>query len=154
MVLARFRSEVQPEYRAGEVVKIRPYKETDLPILKEIYTKAGYNFDFPNLASDPFVGHVLIVVDEEDVPMMAAAVKSVPEIILLCAPGGTTHPLVKNARGISLIHETLRKVLTAEGHDEAFAFLPPEIERNYGRHLMRKFGWLKTWAGYRIGRQI
>jgi hypothetical protein len=129
---------------------IRPYKESDLPHLKQIHSDAGYDFPFPDFSS-PFLGHVQVLVDTEDIPLMAVCSKLVPEITLLCAPHGTMHPLTK-LKGIGLIHESMREVLTADGHDEAFAFVPPEIEKNYGRHLVRKFNWEQTWAAFRIGK--
>lgn len=130
-------------------MRVRLFEERDLPALKRIYLDAGYSFDFPDFA-DPFVGHVQVLVSEEDVPLMAVCSKLVPEIILLCAPGGNLHPIVK-MQGIGMIHEAMNEALLAEGHKEAFSFIPPEIEKSYGRHLMRKFGWLKTWAAFRIG---
>lgn len=130
-------------------MRVRGYKESDLSHLKRIYLDAGYTFDFPDFA-DPFVGHVQVVVSEEDVPIMAAFSKLVPEIILLCAPGGSTHPVVK-MQAIGMIHQSMNDALTAEGHKEAFSFIPPEIVKSYGRHLQRKFGWMKTWAAFRIG---
>lgn len=130
-------------------MKIRDYVESDLPRLKEIHSEAGYQFPFPDLSS-PLIGHVKVLVDDEDFPLMAVCSKLVPEVILLCAPGGEMHPLMK-LKGIGMIHEAMRKELEPE-YDEAFCFVPPEIEKSYGNHLRRKFGWLKTWAGFRIGR--
>lgn len=131
-------------------MKVRPYKESDLPKLKEIYTESGYTFQFPDFA-DPFVGQVRCLVDEKDSPLMAVCSKLVPEITLICSPGGKLHPLVK-LKGIAMIHDSMREALEAEGHKEAFAFIPPEIEKSYGNHLRRKWGWLKTWAAFRIGK--
>lgn len=82
---------------------------------------------------------------------MAACVKMVPEIILLSAPHGTLHPLLK-WKGILMLHDALCAFMAKFEHDEAFSFLPPEIEKNYGRHLSRKCGWQRTWAAFRIGR--
>lgn len=129
-------------------MKVRPYKDSDLPYLLQIHSEAGYGFPFPDFSS-PFMGHVQVLVDTEDIPLMAVCAKLVPEITLLCAPHGTMHPLSK-LKGIGLIHESMREVLTADGHDHAQAFVPPELEKNYARHLVRKFGWRKTWSAYRI----
>lgn len=128
---------------------MRPYKDGDLPHLQRVYSESGFDFPFPDLSS-PLVGHLQVCVDDEDVPLMAACVKMVPEVILLC-PRGAMHPVVK-MQGIGLIHNAMRKSLEADGHDEAFCFVPPEIEKSYGNHLQRKFGWARTWASFRIGR--
>jgi hypothetical protein len=125
-------------------VRVRDYKFGDLAILREIYDHAGYDFKFPENLAD-----FLVVVDDDDVPMMAAGHRLVPEITLLCAPGGATHPLVK-LKGIALLHESLRDKLVRKGYSEAIASVPPELERSYGRHLQRHFQWQESWKTYRI----
>lgn len=129
-------------------MRVREYKSSDLPHLKKIHSQAGYDFPFPDFSS-PYSGHHFVVVNEEDVPIMAAAAKLVPEIFLFCAPGGSMHPQVK-MQGIAMIHEALRDSLIVVGHDEAFCFVPPQLKA-YMRHLQRKFQWQKTWAAFRIG---
>jgi hypothetical protein len=124
-------------------MNVRPYQPEDEAILREIHRRSGYEFEFPELDS------FLVVLDDAGCPIMAAGEKLVPEITLICAPGGSTHPLVK-LKGIALLHEALRVKLTNKGFQEAFAFLPPELERNYARHLARHFGWRKAYTAYAI----
>jgi hypothetical protein len=125
-------------------VNVRPYRPEDEPILREIYERAGYGQAFPENLAEYF-----IVTDDAGCPIMAAGYTLVPEITLICAPGGSTHPLVK-LKGITLLHESVRDTLAAKGFKEAFASIPPQLERSYGRHLQRHFKWLESWKTFRI----
>ena len=122
-------------------------EQRDIPAIRAIYEAAGYAFPFPRFDS-PLIEAVEVIVDESDTPVMAAAAKRSIELYLFCAPGGS-HPLVK-LEAIRLLHESMRDKVVGKGYLEATAFLPPEISENYGRHLMRKFGWLRTWPAFAI----
>ena len=125
-------------------MNVRPFHPDDLSILREIYDRAEYGYPFPDDLSEYWV-----VADDTGCPIMAAGAKMVPELTLICAPGGSTHALVK-FKGISLLHEKLRDILVSKGYTEAIASVPPQLERSYGRHLQRHFHWLLSWTTYRI----
>ena len=125
---------------------VRPYQTSDETVLREIYLSTDFHQKpLPDL--DKLVS--LVVANENDRPLMAAYAKAIPEITLICSPSGDTHPLVK-LRGIALIHEALRDRLVADGYTEAIASVPPQLERNYARHLQRHFHWKESWKTYRI----
>jgi hypothetical protein len=123
---------------------VRPYKPEDDAVLREIHTRAAYGDSFPSNIED-----FLVVTDDLGCPIMAAGEKMIPEITLVCAPHGTTHPLVK-LKGIALLHQGLRERLSARGFTEAIASVPPQLERNYARHLQRHFRWMESWKAFRI----
>jgi hypothetical protein len=52
--------------------------------------------------------------------------------------------------GIRLLHGAIRDTIASKGYKEGFAFIPPSIEKAYGRHLRKWFGWEATWPAYRI----
>jgi len=124
---------------------VRNIQPADVPVLQAMHEVAGYEFEFP----DPAQMEEYLVVEHAGIPIMAAAAKLVPEILLVCAPDKATHALVK-FKGLQLLHEELRARLMNKGHAEAIASVPPELERNYGRHLQRHFHWLLSWTTYRI----
>jgi len=115
---------------------VRPFQPSDEAILREIH--ARHDFPFPEHIQD-----FSVVVDDLGCPIMAAGYKLVPEVTLLCAQGGAVHPLVK-MQAISLLHEKLRNKLGAN-YTEAHAFLEPNSEKAFGRHLQRLFNWRETW---------
>jgi hypothetical protein len=125
---------------------VRPFQESDTFRLRVIYTSTDFHqLPFPDLGRQ-LVASVLT--DEEDEPLMGAYVRLVPEATLICAPGGTLHPLVK-LQGIKMLHENLRDVLVGMGYSEAIASVPPQLH-GYRRHLQRHLNWQESWPTYRI----
>jgi hypothetical protein len=125
-------------------MKVRPYQPKDEAILREFHVLRGYGDSFPTNIAD-----FQVAVDEQDFPIMAAGTKLVPEVTLICTPSAELHPLVK-LKGIAMLHEAIRCILSAGNHTEAFAFLAPSIEQAFGRHLVKHFGWRETWKSYAI----
>lgn len=125
-------------------MNFRDFRIDDEGKLREIHARAGYGNAFPVNIEDYIVAE-----DEFCVPLMAAGLRLVPEVTLICAPGGTTHPLVK-LKGIALLHEALRDKLAGGNHTEAFSFVAPQVERAFGRHLVKHFGWQETWKSFAI----
>ena len=124
-------------------MNVRPYRAGDREILREIHDRAGHGDKFPkNLRG------FLVVTDDAGCPIMAAGAKLIPEMTLICAPGGSTHALVK-LKSLALLHNALRDILIAKGHHEALASVPPHLVA-YQRHLQRKFGWKESWTTFRI----
>lgn len=125
----------------------RELKDSDFPALRQMYESTDFHqLPFPDLRN---MLHVSVVADGNDEPVMAGYARLVPEVTLISAPGGSTHPLLK-LQGIALLHDEFRKALEAKGYYEAIASVPPQLERNYGRHLQRHFGWKRSWAAFRL----
>lgn len=129
-------------------MKVRPMEQRDLSAIAEIHAQAGYAFPLPDFVS-PLMETAQVITDDDGKVLMGAAAKRVPELFLFCAPGGALHPFVK-IEAIKMLHEAVRNDLAPKGFIEGFAFIPPEIERAYGRHLRRSFGWEQAWSAYRI----
>jgi hypothetical protein len=123
-------------------------EERDIPAIKAIHESAGYDYPFPTLDSLS-VEAADVVVGDDDVPIMGAMAKRVAEVVLFCAPGGVLHPLVK-MEAIKMLHHSIRDKIVPLGFYEANAFLPPQIERSHGRHLMKMFGWVKNWPSFTL----
>jgi hypothetical protein len=121
-------------------------EERDIQVLEAIHAAAGYDYSFPALDSLS-VEAADVVVGDDDVPIMGAMAKRVAEVVLFCAPGGPVHPLVK-MQAIKMLHDSIRDKIVPKGFTEANAFLPPQIEKTYGRQLHRRFGWVKNWTSY------
>ena len=125
-------------------MNVRPFEASDEPILREIYERSGYSFAFPEDLSS-----YCVVTDDAGCPIMAAGYRLVPEITLISAPKGSTHPLVK-LRALGMLHEKLGDILRSKGFRQAFGFLDPLPERAFGRNLRRHFQWAKAWTAYAI----
>ena len=44
--------------------------------------------------------------------------------------------------------EEIKPELQKRGYDGVTAFLPPAIDKRFGRWLMRRFGWVKSWQAF------
>lgn len=126
-------------------MNIRPLKEIDKPFLERWHREAGFDYPLPDLSGPLF--DVLVVVDENDIPVQAIAAKKTAEMFLLLDPHW------KNPRwrleALMQGHEAMREKLHADGIDDVIAFLPPEVEKSFGRRLTKIFGWIPgRWKHY------
>lgn len=131
-------------------MRVRELRASDLPALRAMHERAGFAYEFPELA---MLEAAAVVVDENDQPLMAAAAERIVQLYLFVEPRTTTscalHPAAR-LHAIRLLHRALAEALRARGYREANAFLPPGIERSFGRRLMRTFGWIRNWTSYAI----
>lgn len=128
-------------------MKTRKATPEDYETLKQIHEQSGLKFPMPDFES-PMVEALEVVVDERGEIIMAAAAQRTVEVYLF-SPAGQFHPMVK-MEGIRLLHGAIRDTIAEKGYNEGFSFIPPQIERVFGRHLQKWFGWEKTWPAYRI----
>ena len=128
-------------------MKVRSANPEDFETLRRAHAQSGLIFKMPDLGSR-MTEAAELVIDERGEIVMGAVAQRAAEIFLF-SPAGQLHPVVK-MEGIRLLHGAIRDNIVPKGYTEGFAFIPPEIERSYGRHLRKWFGWEKTWAAYRI----
>lgn len=62
----------------------------------------------------------------------------------------STMPTAQAIQGISMLHGEGAKILRANGYTELNAFIPPVVEKAFGRRLERTFGWVRQWACWAI----
>ena len=105
---------------------------------------AGHGYQVPDFSNGMFEA-VQVLVDEQDQPIMAAAAERIVQLYLLC--GDFSHPAAKLA-GIRMLHEAMRPELRDKGYRTADAFIPPEVEKSFGRRLIKTFGWCRNWASF------
>ena len=106
----------------------------------------AFDFPLPGLDS-PLVESAFVVTGEDGAIEMAGIAVRTTEVVFVCDRRSKRHPLTKLA-GIRILHEAMRDKLLASGQGEAYAFVAPEVEKSFGRHLQRHFGWLKCWSAY------
>lgn len=123
---------------------IRPYVRHDGDIFREIYSAAGMAEVFPDLDSPLFVTKV--VSEENGVPVMGMALQLVAEAYFFCDPTAGT-PQQRWQRFLE-IHEAARCQTYGFGLDVAYCYLPPKLEKSFGRKLER-VGWAPNlWKSY------
>ena len=123
---------------------IRELRREDIPVLEEMFRRSGFEYEFPDLTGPEFEA-IRVVVDENDAPLMAVAAKRTVELYLFC--GDFEHPAAK-LHSIRMLHDSMKWALKQKGYTEVNAFLPPQVEKSFGRRLMRTFGWMRNWHSY------
>ncbi len=127
-------------------MRIRKLEERDLPYLRKWHEESGVDYEFPDLLAEPFT-RVTVVVDEEDRPVQALAAKRTIEMYMLL------DPTWRNPRwrlgALMQGHEEMRSWLEKHGWPEVNAFLPPQVEKSFGRRLEKIFHWIPgRWRHY------
>ena len=118
--------------------------DSDEPALRQMHERTGFAYKFPDLKG-PMTEAVVVVADENNEPVAAAIAERLVQVSLLLKEGG--HPSAK-LHFVKILHEGLATELSSRGYHEVNCFLPPEIERSFGRRLMRTFSWVRNWPSF------
>ncbi len=124
---------------------IRPMIAADMPKLMEMHANCGFEYEFPNLTG-PLMESVIVVCDENNEPLMAAAAERMVQLYLFTPK----HPPALMLRGVRLLHQGMCESLQNSSYTGANAFLPPQIDARFGRWLVRRFGWFRSWKAWGV----
>lgn len=124
---------------------IRGYTEADLDALRRMHAAQNFDYEFPDLANPLFVTK-LVLADDAGAAQMSILLRLTAEAyFLLDSRAGTPR---ERWRNFLALHEAARRDAAARGLDDAQAFLPPRVERAFGRRL-RRLGWVRDpWPCY------
>lgn len=122
----------------------RTLRHDDIPVLRFIHAADGFAYDFPDLTG-PKIEGALAIVDEKDNVMVAIAAERILQAYLWCDP--SVLPAAK-LRAIRMLHEELAPVLRSKGYNSLECFVPPQVEKSFGRRLKRSFGWVENWKSF------
>ena len=120
-------------------MRVRALKESDIPVLKAM----EHGLPYPDPAGD--LEAILVVVDDDDRPVMAAAAKRLVEGYLWC--GEIERPLVKLA-AMRALEAEMDRILVRKGYNTVEAFLPPSVAQKFGRRLEKTFGYRRNWESW------
>lgn len=116
---------------------IRYMQESDLPRVKELHSRLGFDYEFPDLKE--FLP-IPVIVDENNQVVMAVASMPTVELFFFIDKEWETPGMKMEA--FKVMHEFVRRQLKEIGIVEGNAFIPPQLEKSFGRRLF-KFGWKK-----------
>ena len=122
---------------------IRPLEPSDIPTLRQMHELSGLKYQFPDLRS-PHMESVMVI-ESDGVPVAACAAERICQLYLLM--DDSEHPAAK-MRYVRMLHEAMPKELSSRGYHEANCFIPPQLERSFGRRLMRTFNWVRNWPSF------
>ena|SRR5690242_21295697 len=123
---------------------IRALKPSDIPTLRNWYETSGFSYDFPDVRGDRMES-VLVFTDDNDAPLAAVAAERIVQLYLWMDEN--LHPAAK-LRIIRELHDGMVPVLRSKAYHEANCFLPPELEKSFGRRLMNTFKWVRNWPSF------
>jgi hypothetical protein len=124
---------------------IREYAPEDEAALRGMHARQEFEYPFPDLSSELFLTR-LVLEDDAGRPVMAMLGRVTCEVYLLAEPGAGTPR--ERWRCLVGLHEAARHALHARGFDDATCWVPPRIERAFGRRL-RRLGWVRDpWPSY------
>lgn len=123
-------------------MRTRALKNSDIPALRAMAEASG--FPYPDLSAARLEA-VVVVVDEEDRPLMACAAERLVQLYLWSGAFERPHAKVYALR---LLHEAMAEELRRKGYTSAEAFLPPTLAKRFARRLEKMFGWAKNWESW------
>ena len=115
---------------------IREFQPSDLETLRQIHRAQNFKYDFPDLENPNFVVRLVSAGDDGRVQMALLGHRTV-EAYLLATP--SADPRQRYMEFLEL-HNAACDAGAALGYEDAQAFLPPEIERRFGKRLAQ-LGW-------------
>ena len=125
---------------------IRNYLSSDEPKLRAVFKAQGFEYDWPNLNSPLFLSK--LVLEERNFPVMAIASRLTTEEYLLVDKDWGTPAM--RWRAFLQLHEAVCSDLYAKGLEDCYCWIPPQIEKPFGRRLF-KLGWARNkWSAFNL----
>lgn len=126
-------------------MRIREFQAADLQALRRIHAKQGFRYPVPDVEDRNFLLRAVLE-DDSGEPVMAALARLTSEVYLLADPEAGT-PRERWQRLLAL-HQAAQREALRRGLDDAHCWLPPRIDRSFGKRLMR-LGWSQpAWTCY------
>lgn len=120
----------------------RPLQTKDIPLLEAMGATSGY--EYLDLRG-PHVETAQVVEDEHGEIVAAAAAERIIQLFLWASD---RHHAPVKLQAVRLLHETMATELKNLGYSEANSFLPPSLEKQFGRRLEKTFGWHPNWRSW------
>lgn len=126
-------------------MKIRDYRESDKLEIEGLFRAQGIEYDLPDFNDREFV--IRHVVEDGGKIVQALMARQTTELFYLVDKNWRTPAWRFNALG--LLHRTMKLMLNLHGFKDAHIWVPPQLEKSFGRRLMRCFGWKQNlWTDF------
>jgi len=128
---------------------VREYKEQDLESLQQIHAGQNFPYAFPDLRNPLFLTKIVLTDGEGSNEKIrgAALLRLTAEAYLLLDPSQGTPR--ERWQSLLALHQAAQQDAWRRGLEDVHAWLPPAIEKKFGRRLER-LGWLRdaAWTPY------
>lgn len=115
---------------------VRAYTDADFQRIKDLHTRSGLGYTLPTLSSEVFYSRR--VIQDSDSIGMATFMRLTSEVYLVCDPEWRNPAWRMEA--LRQLHFECNRDAKEQGVKEVCAFLPPEMQKKFGRRLT-KMGW-------------
>lgn len=121
---------------------IRPYHPSDAPALAALGEISGFPYADPD---SPLIETCLVAIDENGGIVGAVAAERLVQLYFwrspFLSPGATKLVLLE-------VQKIMATELKKKGYNSCEAFLPPQLEKRFGRRLERTLGFVRNWASW------
>ncbi|SRR5713101_53220 len=124
-------------------MKIRHATAGDAKALKAIHAQMGLDYELPDL--NKMAGR-LVFEDDAGVVRMAILLRPTVEAYMLVDREDKVSARERWSRFLCM-HKAAMQDAVSQGIEDAYAFLPPQLDRSFGRKLKR-LGWFRPWDAW------
>ncbi len=124
-------------------MRIRHATPEDAEDLKTMHAQMGLEYELPDLTQ---MTSRLVFEDDEGVIRMAILLRPTVEAYMLMDRTDKVSARERWARFLCMHKATLQDA-AAKGIKDAYAFLPPQLDKSFGRKLKR-LGWFRPWQAW------
>jgi hypothetical protein len=126
-------------------MQVRDYQPEDKPEVEALFRKRGIEYDLPDFNDRQFVVRQVVIDDGRIVQALMA--RQTTELYYICDANWRT-PLWR-FHALGTLHKTMKLMLHMLGIKDVHIWIPPQLEKSFGRRLMRSFGWKRNlWTDY------
>jgi len=118
---------------------IRAYRPEDRETLERIHAEQAFTYPFPNLEDPTFF--LKMVIEDDDGKVIQAIVLHLTAEAYFLGDKKAGSPQSRFDAFVRLHDECARLAYYPGGLSDIHAFLPPEVEKSFGRRLL-KLGWV------------
>lgn len=123
---------------------IRDYEPQDLGRVKVLHALCGFDYELPDLARPSFAVRKILADGER--LQAAAFLRTTSEAYLLM--DGTWRTPAWRWEALKRLHEEVRAAAKKEELEDVHCWLPPDIEKRFGKRLLQ-LGWQPSkWSTY------
>jgi len=128
----------------SKFVEVKEIAPNEMVLIKELHSKMGIDYDFPNL-SGPLFAIRKMIMNKKGRVTAAAALKLTSEAFLWIDPDSPDYDKTSDILRLMHICHERAKLLQLE---DATAWIPPSIEPIFGNMLSR-IGWQRSpWSSW------
>ena len=124
-------------------MRVRRMTKRDWTMVPRFMGQYPFAWKFPFFSRR--IAAACVIEDDSGTAIAICAAEKIP--VVTVGIQQTLHPTVR-LRAVAMIHEYMIEAL--KDFPEMTCEVPPELERGYGRHLQRIFGWREMWKGYKL----